>query len=362
MLLQLASAASALLLAPAAPQVGPAMLPCSRRCAVQCSETAEYDVVVIGSGIGGLSAAAAAASTGLSVAVLESHDAPGGAAHEWTVKGFHFESGPSLYAGLSPEASPNPLKHVFQIIGEEPEWLTYDRWGTYLPDGDFAAAVGADDFVAKLETYGGPDAQAQARRSSVRFSPAPQAPPSPRPPAALDAPPRTQWARLMARIRPLGDAIFGLPSAAVRHTVVYVSCPLLLCADLRRSPRRSAPISGARGRGRAPHDGALRAGPRPRADRRRQLAAGAISLHLAPTSPRPDPASSAPSADLPRDLPASRPDAAAGAILEDSGRGGRHRPLHSQLARHDLLPPAGARSGGGTPSPSPRPDLPLTSP
>lgn len=168
MLLQLASAASALLLAPAAPQVGLAMLPCSRRCAVQCSETAEYDVVVIGSGVGGLSAAAAAASTGLSVAVLESHDAPGGAAHEWTVKGFHFESGPSLYAGLSPEASPNPLKHVFQIIGEEPEWLTYDRWGTYLPDGDFAAAVGADDFVAKLQTYGGPDAKAQARRSSVR--------------------------------------------------------------------------------------------------------------------------------------------------------------------------------------------------
>ena len=67
---------------------------------------------------------AAAASTGLSVAVLESHDAPGGAAHEWEVKGYHFESGPSLYAGLSPSASPNPLKHVFQIIGEEPEWLT----------------------------------------------------------------------------------------------------------------------------------------------------------------------------------------------------------------------------------------------
>ena len=75
--------------------------------------------------------------------VLESHDAPGGAAHEWNVKGYHFESGPSLYAGLSPAASPNPLKHVFQIIGEEPEWITYDRWGTYLPDGDFAAAVGA---------------------------------------------------------------------------------------------------------------------------------------------------------------------------------------------------------------------------
>ena len=38
----------------------------------------EYDVVVIGSGIGGLSTAALLASTGQKVAVCESHDAAGG--------------------------------------------------------------------------------------------------------------------------------------------------------------------------------------------------------------------------------------------------------------------------------------------
>uniref|UniRef100_A0A7S4EWH9 Amine oxidase domain-containing protein n=2 Tax=Chrysotila carterae TaxID=13221 RepID=A0A7S4EWH9_CHRCT len=145
----------------------------------------DFDVVVIGSGIGGLCTAALAAHNGLSVAVCESHDAPGGAAHEWVVKGFHFESGPSLYAGLSPDNSPNPLKHVFQIIGEEPDWIQYDRWGTYLPEGNFAAAVGAEDFMVKLRQYGGPDAE-------------------------------EQWGRLMARVTPLGEAIFALPSAAVR--------------------------------------------------------------------------------------------------------------------------------------------------
>ena len=149
----------------------------------------EYDVVVIGAGIGGLSAAAVCAASGLQVAVCESHDTPGGAAHSWNVKGFEFESGPSLYAGLSPEESPNPLKHVFQIIGEEPEWLTYDRWGTYLPEGSLLHdAVGAEDFYRKLKACGGPDAC-------------------------------EQWERLMRRVTPLGEAIFQLPSAAVRADV-----------------------------------------------------------------------------------------------------------------------------------------------
>lgn len=157
----------------------------SRSLATASSEDDQFDVVVIGAGIGGLCTAALAAHAGLKVCVCESHDAPGGAAHEWQVRGFHFESGPSLYAGLSPASSPNPLKHVFQIIDETPEWITYDRWGTYLPEGDFAAAVGADDFLRKLRVYGGVDATAQ-------------------------------WQRLMARVEPLGEAIFGLPSAAVR--------------------------------------------------------------------------------------------------------------------------------------------------
>ena len=45
---------------------------------------------------------------------------------------FRFEAGPSLYSGLSQEASPNPLKHIYQMIDEEPEWITYDLWGAYV--------------------------------------------------------------------------------------------------------------------------------------------------------------------------------------------------------------------------------------
>ena len=101
----------------------------------------EVDVVVVGSGVGGLSCAALCAHNKLETLVLEAHDEPGGAAHEFTVQGHRFESGPSLYAGLSTAKSPNPLAHVFQIIDEQPDWITYDRWGTFLPEGNFAAAT-----------------------------------------------------------------------------------------------------------------------------------------------------------------------------------------------------------------------------
>ena len=60
-------------------------------------EEETFDVVIIGSGIGGLSAAALLAKYDLKVCCVESHEHAGGAAHEWKRDGFTFESGPSLY-------------------------------------------------------------------------------------------------------------------------------------------------------------------------------------------------------------------------------------------------------------------------
>eukprot|EP01031_Cornospumella_fuschlensis_P027815 gene27815-33590_t len=116
------------------------------------------DVVVIGAGLAGLSCASLLSAAGVKVAVLESHDTAGGCAHTWQRDGYHFESGPSLYSGFSTEKSPNPLKNIFQIIGEEPEWITYDRWGTVLPEGKFAAKIGPEEFTSVLKKYGGPGA------------------------------------------------------------------------------------------------------------------------------------------------------------------------------------------------------------
>ena len=123
----------------------------------------EVDVVVIGSGYGGLSCAGLLATSGLQVAVLEQHYEIGGCAHEYAVNMegraipsellarkpepvFKFEAGPSLYSGLSPERSPNPLKHIFQMIGEEPEWINYDTWGAHLPEvpEGYELSIGAE--------------------------------------------------------------------------------------------------------------------------------------------------------------------------------------------------------------------------
>ena len=113
------------------------------------------DVIVIGSGLAGLSCASLLAHNEVSTLVLESHDAIGGATHTWERRGFHFESGPSLYSGFSIDKSPNPLKNIFQIIGEEPEWITYDRWGTVLPNGKkFAAKIGPEEFGDVLDEHG----------------------------------------------------------------------------------------------------------------------------------------------------------------------------------------------------------------
>jgi len=111
------------------------------------------DIIVIGSGIGGLSCAAMLSRYGLDVTVCESHSIPGGAAHSFIRNGYTFDSGPSLYSGLSYSPSPNPLRQVLDAIGEELPCLTYDTWGCCLPEGNFDTSVGASQFgevLAKL--------------------------------------------------------------------------------------------------------------------------------------------------------------------------------------------------------------------
>ncbi|MBF2080039.1 MAG: NAD(P)/FAD-dependent oxidoreductase [Synechococcales cyanobacterium T60_A2020_003] len=145
---------------------------------------ADADIVIIGSGIGGLCCGALLARYGLNVIVCESHSIPGGAAHSFERNGYRFDSGPSLYSGLS-HPSANPLRHVLDAIAADIDWALYDTWRCCLPEGDFDTAVGANQFCEVLET--------------VRGSSAVQ-----------------EWRRLQQVMRPLKDAAIAIPSAAVR--------------------------------------------------------------------------------------------------------------------------------------------------
>ncbi len=70
-------------------------------------------IVIIGSGFGGLSAAAFLAADGHDVTVVEKNDQPGGRAMIWQEKGFQFDMGPSWYT------MPEIVDKFFNEFGEK---------------------------------------------------------------------------------------------------------------------------------------------------------------------------------------------------------------------------------------------------
>ncbi|MCG8701063.1 MAG: FAD-dependent oxidoreductase, partial [Bacteroidales bacterium] len=96
-----------------------------------------YDVVVIGSGLGGLSAASYLAQKGLQVAVFEKHTIPGGYANCFKRKGYTFEI--SLHEMDVADNLPNPLDilklPVETIDIKNPYSCIIDDYTYEMPDG-----------------------------------------------------------------------------------------------------------------------------------------------------------------------------------------------------------------------------------
>jgi hypothetical protein len=112
----------------------------------QSGDSGEYDVIVIGSGMGGLACGAISAKYGDKVLVLESHIKCGGSAHTFSRmhKGgkYSFEVGPSIFEGLD-RPSLNPLRMIFDLIGEKMPVKTYTGLGYWTPTGYWRFPIGS---------------------------------------------------------------------------------------------------------------------------------------------------------------------------------------------------------------------------
>ena len=114
-----------------------------------------YDVVIVGAGNGGLTAAATCAKAGLSTLLLEKHNIPGGCATSFRRGRFEFEVSLHELCDFGPEDNPGAIRKLMEGLGAEIQWLPVpDAFRTIVPgpDGyDVTMPVGRQNFIDEME-------------------------------------------------------------------------------------------------------------------------------------------------------------------------------------------------------------------
>ncbi|MCX2739310.1 phytoene desaturase family protein [Pontibacter anaerobius] len=110
----------------------------------------KYDVAIIGSGFGSLTAAALLSKRGLKVCVLEQAKYPGGCATSYKRKGYWFETGATTLVGLDKHM---PLRHFLDETGiQVPLQQLQIPMQVHLPDGQtLTRHAHLHDWIAEAE-------------------------------------------------------------------------------------------------------------------------------------------------------------------------------------------------------------------
>jgi phytoene dehydrogenase-like protein len=115
--------------------------------------TRKYDAIVIGAGLGGLSAATMLARNGLEVLLLERHNVPGGYATSFVRGRYEFEVALHELSGIGQPERPASLYRFLDYLGVagKVEFLyPPNLYRAVLPDLDITLPVGREAFEATL--------------------------------------------------------------------------------------------------------------------------------------------------------------------------------------------------------------------
>lgn len=113
-----------------------------------------YDVIVVGSGIGGLTNAALLSLLGKKVCVVEQHYTAGGFTHAYWRKGYEWDVGVHYIGEVHKEYS--MLRRIFDVVSEgRLKWAemdqVYDR--IVLGDEEFDFVAGRENFIKSLVAH-----------------------------------------------------------------------------------------------------------------------------------------------------------------------------------------------------------------